>query len=246
MPETWKDALEKYRYEVNLMEYCGRERFPKYFERYIPGDRCSTIDFENYFRCNCSTKIEPWFEVIFWKMNSQKNRRQAQTCNIVQKFLKSEMQPSKLYNAVKKFMECKTDEEAKNAFKIYQNMFYPSDRIATVATFPAFLDPQNFPMVDTHIAKWVNMQRQRFNSANPDAPQLISSEYGSNSKSSLSMSDFPFYLRWIQWTRYYAKKLNMCDTGIDWRPRDVEMAVFTAWDYRNGNRENPTIDLNPI
>lgn len=235
--------------QVDLKLYCGAQRFPHHFKQHILGNRNSTIEFENYFKMKCQTEIEPWFEVVFWKMYSQTNHRQSQTCNIVQKFLESNMQSSKLYEAAKKFMESKTEDGAKNAFMAYQKMFYPSSgAIATVATFPAFLDSQNFPMVDTNVAKWVNKHYPEFNAASPDAPQLIPSKYGSNSAKILTMIDFPFYIRWIQWTRYYAKKLNMYDTGIDWRPRDVEMAVFTAWRTACGNqsRHIPTIHLNPL
>jgi hypothetical protein len=247
LSDTWKNALERYKYEVDLKLYCGGQRFPHHFNQHILGDRNSTIDFENYFKEKCQSEIEPWFEVVFWKMYSQPNHRQSQTYNIVQKFLKSKVQPSKLYEAARKFIEFKTEDGAKNAFRIYQRMFYPSSgAIATVATFPAFLDPHNFPMVDTNIARWVNRHFPKFNAANPDAPQLIPSKYGSDSTTVLTMRDFPFYFRWIQWTRYYARELNMCDTGINWRPRDVEMAVFTAWRHRNGSANNSSIELNPI
>ena len=85
MPESWCNALMKYKYEVNLANYPNAQKFPIYFNQHISGDRDSTINFEYYFRKKCSIEIEPWFEVVFWKMYSQgKFIRDSQTNTIIQ------------------------------------------------------------------------------------------------------------------------------------------------------------------
>lgn len=247
MPESWCNALMKYKYEVNLANYPNAQKFPIYFNQHISGDRDSTINFEYYFRKKCSIEIEPWFEVVFWKMYSQgKFIRDSQTNTIIQRFF-NKVSPSSLLEAAKKFMECKNNEEAKRAFILYQKKFYAGDSIATVATFPSFLDPQNFPMVDTRVAKWVTIYYSKFNSFTNDEPKLIPSPSAEATKPSdlnekwkfnLNInSDFEFYWRWILWTREYAQKLNTYNTGFTWRSRDVEMAVFTeGW---NRSKLNP-------
>ena len=164
------------------------------------------IFFENYFRMN-ATKIEPWFEVVFWKLYSQPRISDQKTEDIIRQLkMVREIEPSRLLEKAHNFMNSETRED----FDSFRQLFrFKSNVIAVVATFPAFLCPDKFPMVDTRVAKWVNMHYKMFNSANPEAPQLIPSEYGNNhSATVLTMNDFSFYHRWIHWTRYVAKKLR--------------------------------------
>jgi hypothetical protein len=245
MPETWINALEKYWYPVNLTEYCGAQRFPNYFKQIILGNRESTIHFENYFRKNSLT-IEPWFEVVFWKMYSQPHVSDQQTCRIVKRFTNPPMVPTALIETAKKFMASETFNEFRKTFDSYRSLFgYSTKAIATVATFPAFLDPINFPMVDTRVAKWVNSQYTFHNQFDAIGSQLIPSIYGRISNTNmLTMADFDFYYHWIMWTRHMAKKLSAY-SDFQWRARDVEMAVFTAWGGGKGRKE-PLLKLNPI
>ena len=245
MPESWKNALDRYQYPVNLQEYCGAQRFPNHFKMIIQGDRESTIKFENYFREN-NQAIESWFEVVFWKMYSQPQFSNPQTCSIVKRFTSCKVSAFSLLNTANKFMRSETFEDAHKNFDVYRSCFgYSTKAIATVATFPAFLDPNNFPMVDTRVAKWVNSQYMVHNKHDSQGPQLIRSVYGNGSSSNvLTMEDFNFYYHWILWTRQIAKKLNI-ETNFHWRARDVEMAVFTAWG-KGKRRKEPVLRLNPI
>lgn len=241
MAKSWLHALRAYRYPVCLKDFQKALRYPSYFNQSIPGDRDTTIRFEDHFRKNAE-KIEPWFEVVFWKLYSQRRIAQKKTEDIIQQLsLPPKVDPAYLLGTAEKFLTSESRED----FETFRQLFrFRSKVIAVVATFPAFLCPERFPMVDTRVAKWVNQHYQVFNDANPDAPQLIPSIYGNNNSATvLTMNDFAFYLRWIHWTRYMAEKLSLA-TGKSWRPRDVEMAVFTAWGDR-GNR-HPVIPLNPI
>jgi len=187
-------------------------------------------------------KIEPWFEVVFWKLYSQSRISHQKTEDIIRQLkMVPEVKQAQLLEKANNFM----NSESREDFDAFRQLFrFKSKVIAVVATFPAFLRPDQFPMVDTRVAKWVNLHYKMFNSANPDAPQLIPSEYGNNySATVLTMNDFSFYLRWIHWTRYIAKKLTSV-TGTSWRSRDVEMAVFTAWGDRG--HQHPVIRLNPL
>jgi len=65
VPETWAKALADYNYRAELSCYHQADRFPDHFLRTIPGDRASTIEFENYFRMNSKGLVEPYFEVVF-------------------------------------------------------------------------------------------------------------------------------------------------------------------------------------
>jgi hypothetical protein len=241
MPESWKNALSKYDYKVIFSEYHRALHFPGHFNQTVAGDRTSTINFEDYFRTNSKTLI-PWFEVVFWKMYSQKNRVQLQTDLIIKQIPStSALQPELLVIAAQQFMKSESYVDFNNFRKL---LGYQSRVVATVATFPAFLDPERFPMVDTRVANWVNMHYDPFNTANPEAPKLLPFAYDPTSKTKvLTMSDFSSYIRWIHWTRYTADRLSQV-TGNHWRARDVEMAVFTSW---GDNRcKHPVMKLNPL
>jgi len=69
---VWHVALDSYRYSVNLRKFPTRDGFPGWFDRELEkGDRSETIQFENRFRKYAASHLEPWYEVVFWKMYSQ-------------------------------------------------------------------------------------------------------------------------------------------------------------------------------
>jgi hypothetical protein len=105
--------------------------------------------------------------------------------------------------------------------------------IAIVATFPAFIEPERFPMIDTRIAKWVRNHFNEQNAADRLGPQLVAMSHDRV----LAMADFVFMQRWIEWCRYTAGKLTAL-TEQPWRARDVEMAVFQA--------EGDSLALSPL
>jgi hypothetical protein len=227
MSQTWLGALNQYNYPVDLSHFSNAKNYDGYFNQNIAGDRCSTIAFENYFRKN-NCNIETWHEVVFWKMYSQGGRREIRTQQIIQQT--RNFSGEQLTAAVKDFIS----DANRNTFKNIQKMLVRGINIAVVATFPAFVDPFKFPMVDTRVAKWVNSEAERFNSTNLGEAKLIKAQGGKNKPTPLTLYDFDFYLNWILWTREMASKLSKL-TAMEWRARDVEMAVFTAW----GNRGEP-------
>ena len=247
MPSTWLNALNSYNYQVDLSQYHYAGRFPGFFGQEIQGDRPSTILFEDYFRAN-NGKIQTWYEVVFWKMYSQSGRRDQKTTDVINQLngqLKNTNLPmttsSQLIAATKAFID---NPDVKDNFENLRKLFrFESSVIAIVATFPAFVNPEKFPIVDTRVAKWIDSHLDFHNKNDPLGPQLVRSYYGKGYSTVLTMADFDFYLHWIHWTRYMAEKLSK-RTSINWRARDVEMAVFTAW----GDRElsHPRFHLNPI
>lgn len=240
MPNTWIRALNEYNYPVNLACYRHADDFPSFFHQKIRGDRNSTMLFEDYFRENIQN-IEVWYEVVFWKMYSQIGRRDLRTTRIIEKLSSSPVITApQLIAATKSFI----NNPIRSNFIQLRNLFrFGSESIAIVATFPAFLDAVKFPMVDTRIAKWVNSQLDAYNKKNPSGPQLVRSRYGQNTSTVLTMSDFDFYNHWIDWTRYISIKLSKL-TDMNWRARDVEMAVFTAWGDKKGR--HPRLPLHTI
>lgn len=240
MPESWLRALNDYYYPVNLNHYWNANRYPDYFNRIISGNRVSTIEFEAYFRGNCQ-KIEVWYEVVFWKMYSQSGRRDEITLNFIKNIsTNSASSGEMLHSYLQQFIR---SPSIGNFEKFRKSLGFRSNVIATAATFPAFLNPEMFPMVDTRVAKWVNSQLRIHNQRNRNGPQLVPSVFGRTGATVLTMNDFDFYIHWIEWTRHMATKLAE-STGVHWRARDVEMAVFTAWGDRGC--KHPFLKLNPI
>lgn len=111
-----------------------------------------------------------------------------------------------------------------------------SRSVAIAATFPAFMAPERFPMVDTSVAQWATACLSRHNTADPTGPQLVRPAYPENGSTVLTLSDWPFIESWIHWCRHTASKLRS-QTDFEWRARDVEMAVFSAW--RDGKDLHP-------
>lgn len=238
MTNEWVRSLEGYRYFVIMQNYSNAEQYPGFFEFPIPtGDRCDTLSFENHFRELATTKIEVWIEVVFWKMYSQKGRRNNKTKQVAEHLKKENISPHILFKACNQYIE----EDTKTSLDHIRRLLgFQSTAIAIAATFPAFLRPDLFPMVDTRVAKWVGDNMQEYNDANPKAPQLVRPRYLDTKSTVLTLSDFEFVHSWSRWCRHKAKQLTEL-TSISWRPRDVEMAIFNAWGEKG--KKHPVIQL---
>jgi hypothetical protein len=219
MPETWTRALAAYRYPV-VRPFSHALNYPRWRQPILPlGDRTETIAFEEYFRGSCQSAMEPWAEVVFWKMASQRGRADIRTREILDR-LQRIKSPEVLWDALTTYVAHPT----KDTFDGFRLLFgFRTKVIAIAATFPAFVSPALFPMVDTRIAKWVRNHFTEQIAADPFGPKLVPT---SNS-SVLTMSDFLFVQQWTRWCRHTAIKLQS-RTGESWRARDVEMAVFQA------------------
>lgn len=232
MPSTWLDALRLYSYSVTFTEFNDAHRYPGWFSFDLTsGDRSQTIDFESHFKKHAKSNIEPWLEVVFWKLYSNgKYRRNTKTCEVAQRI--KNINPEDIYGDCMTYMGSGNSKKAKDHFKRFQKLFFPSEAIATVATFPAFLDPKSYPMVDTRIARWVGKYMVSHNEADPAGPQLIRPRYLDHcpKQTVLMMTDYDFMRSWICWCAHTANKLTSRKSlNGGWRARDVEMAVFTAW-----------------
>ncbi len=176
------------------------------------------MDFEDYFRAKGQSAIDPWGEVVFWKMASQRGRADIRTREVLDRL--KLRQPETLWDALTAYVKQSTEEN----FDRFRSLFgFKTKVIAIVATFPAFVAPDRFPMVDTRIAKWVQDHSAEQNAADSMGPHLVPRphDYG------LSMTDFIFMQQWTDWCRNSAQKL-VALTQEEWRARDVEMAVFQA------------------
>jgi hypothetical protein len=228
MPESWINALNKYSYPVRFSDYKRAGEFPGFFTLDVPGDRTSTTEFEDYFRAKSNECIEPYFEVVFWVLCGKSQRFERSVDRIVDHVLDRGIAPSQLRRAVDDFVETPT----KRNLSAVRHLLGIKTQVLTVAlTFPAFVDPQRYAMMDMKAARWVN-DNYLVQSRNRSAV-LTPFRLGNTS---LRYNDFDDYLNWSHWCRDTAKILTD-RTTMEWRARDVEMAVFTA--SREGLSLNP-------
>lgn len=227
--ERWRQALSAYRYPVARDRIV---RFAKRIDAAAPwfnfdlssGTRGETIDFEQRFRSFGPKAIEPWFEVIFWKLASMSGRGESKAAEMIEGLSAINAQAPKLWSACANFVGAGSQK----SFETLQDeLFIVTKSIPVAATFSAFMCPERFPMVDSWIAKWVVGYRAEY-SAEGEASGLAapSESFLARRKTTLTLpGDWPFYEGWIQFCRMAASILTQ-QTGFPWRARDIEMAAF--------------------
>ena len=230
MPDTWTDALEKYRYPVDLRRFTGAGDYPGWFELNIcPGDPLQTMGFETRFRGQARDHKEAWAEVVFWKLYSTGSGRAATT---TRNLLARGVSAKDLWALCMAYVE-RPDRGTLRAFR--RKLGFTAPVVATAAAFPAFVRPRDFPMVDKQVARWATRNHDRHRYFEVGGPNL-QGVASLPAASVLTESHWPFVESWGDWCRFTAGELGH-RTGRVWRARAVEMAVFTA--QRCGLSLNP-------
>jgi len=219
MPDTWRNALSRYWYPVNLRTYHRAREFPGFFEHVIQGDRESTISFEDHFRERAPVSIAAYLEVAYWKLYSQPPRRQKGTDRIADAMSQRSIQPQRIWQEIGSFV---ANPSMTGLEDIRRLIGITSPVLALALTFPALAAPQELPMVDRQVAEWVTNNHVAHNKGRQYSLLPFNMR-----GTSLQDNDFRSYLHWVLWCRETAQVLSGL-TGVGWRPRDVEMAVFTA------------------
>jgi len=223
MPKSWKEALTTYSYPVDMKCYEKAREFPGFFCTVIKGDRNSTMAFEDHYQKLAPTEIAAFFEVVFWKLYSQRNRCQKGTTRIVDFVQETVITPERLWEAVQLFVRTQTRENLK---RIRGALGIRTDVLAVPLTLPALASLETIPMIDNQVARWVTHNYIDHNTNRVATLAPFEMNY-----TSLRDNDFSSYLRWVHWCREVAQVLTNL-TAQRWRARDIEMAVFTA--QRNG------------
>lgn len=227
----WHEALDSYSYPVNLREFSGRGRFPGWFGLDLrKGDLSETTQFETHFRESGASRLEPWYEVVFWKMYSQRGRADFQTKRTIER-IENKTSASTLWKHCDEYVQ----SETKDSFTQFQHLLVEWDSVAVAFTFPAFSCPNRFPMVDTRTARYVACEASRLEFSTASKIDKTLKRYRDTGGGVLTLRDWPFIEEWVGWCRKMADRLSAHKKRI-WRARDVEMAVFRAW----GNPEERT------
>lgn len=223
--ETWERALDAYRYPVDLTGFRDAEAHPGWFDLKIePGDRTQTASFETRFRAQALEHLEAWGEVVFWKLFSGGTGRAAKRAGVL---LNSGAVAADLWSSCSNYIA----NPNLDSFRTFRCKLFTQPVVATAATFPAFICPEQFPMVDTQVTRWAreNSNAHRYSGVGGSdlecVPKLLPGAV-------LRENHWTFVESWIGWCQFTAAVLSQ-RTGRAWRARDVEMAVFAAQTSRN-------------
>ena len=102
------------------------------------------------------------------------------------------------------------------AFSALRELVAPStDGIPTTTAYLSMFAPSIFPIIDRHVAKWANENISDSGGMFPDIADL---------------NDFEPYFEFKNWCYTAAEFLSRSPmkNNVEWRPMDVEMAIFTA------------------
>jgi len=233
---------------VDLRKYIFRAEHKDCFEWTAKkGGREETIAFEEHFRRLAPNALEAWFEVVFWKLASQPQIRNGTTQRIAES-LSKHATAGELWHRCDEYVQSRSEAEARTRFEAFHKLFgLKTSSIAIVATFPAFMEPDRFPMVDKRVASWVVAVMREHNGSDPSWVQLVlpKSLNSSNKVLNLNMRDFDFMTQWVKWCQHRADRLTQLTDGFPWRARDVEMAVFRAWGEKSA-KKHPELNLPPV
>ena len=168
---------------------------------YDKKDRTATIAFQDWFRANAGKELEAWFEVTRWKSprSALKTRKHIERSGVTARCLESLCQGY-------------INNPCRQTFRAFRQKIARTGALATAATFPAFICPDIFPMVDTQTASWALANQWTGIRTVPDLRGQV-----------LYERHWQYAWDWIEWCGRAAGEL-----GSEWTPRDVEMAVFTA------------------
>ena len=218
--ETWERALDAYRYPVDLTGFRDAETHPGWFDLKIdPGNRTQTMSFETRFRTQAVDHLEAWGEVVFWKLFSGGTGRAAKRAGAL---LGSGAVAADLWSSCSNYIA----NPNLDSFRAFRRRLFTQPVVATAATFPAFICPDTFPMVDTQVTRWAseNGNGHRYSGVGgPDLECVPELPPGAV----LRESHWAFVESWIGWCQFTAAILTQ-RTGRAWRARDVETAVFAA------------------
>ena len=225
MTHTWEDALSKYRYpdrrdrRLDLADFKDAEMYPGWFDWSTDdGNLANTKAFEARFRERGAHSLKAWAEVAFWKLYTIPPGRQKTTRQI----LTSHVTAGDLWQHCVNYIENPTLQ----SFRDFREKLFQESVVATAATYPVFICPEKFPMVDKQVTEWARIEVLKHTYTAIGGPSL-SCVPELDKKEVLRESHWAFVESWIGWCQFTAGILNQ-RTERHWRARDVEMAVFTA------------------
>jgi hypothetical protein len=216
MPNGWNEAYRSYSWKVDLRHFQKAVDYPGFFNRIIePGD---VKAFEDRFRAaiNDDGSFVIAGEVCFWKNYGIVGNRDRAT----QKLL-NYLRDSPNWNTFVQEVKQAVKNPSHANFIALRDACNQPRGFATPITFLAFYKPTEYPMVDKHIANWwVENNTRHGYGASKIFSQREDGWIQTYSRPQVKQN-WNAYIGWKEFCNDYAIKLN-------WRARDVEMAVWQA------------------
>ena len=100
-----------------------------------------------------------------------------------------------------------TKDASKDTFNAFRKMLVKGKMVAAAATFPAFLAPDSFPMIDKQIAKWARKNGD-LHSYGIDGPILATYASLGNNVLKQAGRDWVFVESWIDWCRLHRENTD--------------------------------------
>ncbi len=222
MPDSWKEAYQRYNWTVTLGHFKRSADYPGYFNRIItPTD---AIAFEDEFRkaVDNAGSFETAGEVCFWKNYGNVQARNQVTQNLLT-YLRDSFKWNKFVQAVKQVSKNLSYDN----FIILRDVCNQPNGFATPITFMSFYKPTEYPMVDKHIANWWAINRQEHGyGTSPIFSQRKDGWIQTYTNSQIGQN-WDAYLAWKTFCNDNSTRINE-NFGLNWRARDIEMAVWEA------------------
>ena len=105
------------------------------------------MSFEAHFRAKALDHLEVWGEVVFWKLYSGWTGRATRQAGAL---LGSGAVAADLWSSCTSYIA----NPSLKSFKAFRYKLFKQPVVATAATFPAFICPERFPMVDRQVTRW--------------------------------------------------------------------------------------------
>jgi len=221
MCNNWDKAYSKYRWRVDLEHFSKAADYPGYFNRVIitPAD---VMTFENKFRTTVdgNGSFEIAGEVCFWK-----NYGSAQARNRVTQKLLTHLKIQDNWNRFVQAIKQASSDPSYGHFVDLRKACNQPRGFATLITFLAFYKPNEYPMVDKHIANWWVKNRAEYGyGASPDFSQRNDGWIQTYTVSQ-TKQNWNAYIAWEKFCNDYATRIAK-NCRWNWRARDVEMAIW--------------------
>ena len=220
---TWVDALAKYDYYADLVQFKNQNEYPEGFT--TPSfksqiNSTNTREFEDSFRKVIEeqqfSKYSIIGEVCFWKI-FRKHDPHSLTIRMLNRFKYRQN-----FNNFCSDLNCLSENPTLENFNKFRIICGQPHGFAVPITFISFFRPDKYPMADSVIAHWWCNNKERFGYASSHD----FSPYGMISGQDDDIeNNWNVYLRWMDFCQKYASILTLKKQLI-WRARDVEMAIF--------------------
>jgi len=219
MCNSWYKAYNRYSWTADLRRFSRAADYPGHFNCVVTPATVAT--FEDKFRMaiDGNGSFEVAGEVCFWK-----NYGSAQARNrITEKLLKHLSSPANWKNFVRIVKQVASNPSYENFVALKRACNQPTG-FATPITFLAFYKPSEYPMVDKHVASWWALNREKYGYGNCPTFSQRNDGWIQSYTISQNKQNWDAYTAWKKFCNDYAMRLN-------WRARDIEMAVWES--YKN-------------